>query len=265
MIVNDILGIPMDEVNHVDADTEEVPRGAGTLGSRSLQTAGSAVYEASKVVLDKGKQLAANLLEASVDDIVVGDGALQVAGVPAKSVSWTELAAAAAEQKIEGGLAHELDFDGSDATYPFGSHVAVVEIDRETGRVDLIRHIAVDDCGTILNPMLVNGQQHGGIAQGIGQALWEHVRYDEDANPVTASLMDYLMPSAAEFPSFEVSNTETPSPRNPLGAKGIGESGTIGSTPAVHNAVCDALVHLGVEHVDMPCSPQTVWNALQSV
>jgi carbon-monoxide dehydrogenase large subunit len=265
MLVNEILGIPMDQVNHVDADTEEVPRGAGTLGSRSLQTAGSAVYEASKVVLDKGKQLAANLLEASVDDIVVGEGALQVAGVPAKSVSWTELAAAAAEQKIEGGLAHELDFDGSDATYPFGSHVAVVEIDRETGRVDLIRHIAVDDCGTILNPMLVNGQQHGGIAQGIGQALWEHVRYDEDANPVTANLMDYLMPSAAEFPSFEVSNTETASPRNPLGAKGIGESGTIGSTPAVHNAVCDALVHLGIEHVDMPCSPQTVWNALQSV
>jgi carbon-monoxide dehydrogenase large subunit len=265
MLVTEILGIPMDQVNHVDADTEDVPRGAGTLGSRSLQTAGSAVYEASKVVLDKGKQLAANLLEASVDDIVVGEGALQVAGVPAKSVSWTELAAAAAEQKIEGGLAHELDFDGSDATYPFGSHVAVVEIDRETGRVDLIRHIAVDDCGTILNPMLVNGQQHGGIAQGIGQALWEHVRYDEDANPVTASLMDYLMPSAAEFPSFEVSNTETASPRNPLGAKGIGESGTIGSTPAVHNAVCDALVHLGVEHVDMPCSPQTVWNALQSV
>jgi carbon-monoxide dehydrogenase large subunit len=265
MIVNDTLGIPMDQVNHVDADTEDVPRGAGTLGSRSLQTAGSAVYEASKVVLDKGKQLAANLLEASVDDIVVGEGALQVAGVPAKSVSWTELAAAAAEQEIEGGLAHELDFDGSDATYPFGSHVAVVEIDRETGRVDLIRHIAVDDCGTILNPMLVNGQQHGGIAQGIGQALWEHVRYDEDANPVTASLMDYLMPSAAEFPSFEVSNTETASPRNPLGAKGIGESGTIGSTPAVHNAVCDALVHLGIDHVDMPCSPQTVWNALQSV
>ena len=157
MIVNDILGISMDQVTHVDADTEDVPRGAGTLGSRSLQTAGSAVYEASKVVLDKGKQLAANLLEASVDDIVVGEGALQVAGVPPKSVSWTELAAAAAEQNIEGGLAHELDFDGSDATYPFGSHVAVVEIDRETGRVDLIRHIAVDDCGNIHNPMLVRG------------------------------------------------------------------------------------------------------------
>ena len=265
MIVNDVLGIPMDEVNHVDADTEEVARGAGTLGARSLQAGGSAIYDASQVVLEKGKQLAASLLEASAEDIVVGEGALQVAGVPAKSISWADLASAAVEQEIEGGLAHELDFDGSDATYPFGSHVAVVEIDRETGEVDLLRHIAVDDCGTILNPMLVNGQQHGGIAQGIAQALWEHVQYDEDANPVTASLMDYLMPSAAELPSFEVSNTETASPRNPLGAKGIGESGTIGSTPAVHNAVCDAVAHLGVEHVDMPCTPQTVWQALQSV
>ncbi|MED5293399.1 MAG: xanthine dehydrogenase family protein molybdopterin-binding subunit [Actinomycetota bacterium] len=265
MIVNDVLGIPMDEVNHVDADTEEVARGAGTLGSRSLQAGGSAIYEASQVVLEKGKQLAASLLEASADDIVVGEGALQVAGVPAKSISWADLASAAVEQEIEGGLAHELDFDGTDATYPFGSHVAVVEIDRETGHVELLRHIAVDDCGTILNPMLVNGQQHGGIAQGIAQALWEHVQYDEDANPITASLMDYLMPSAAELPSFEVSNTETASPRNPLGAKGIGESGTIGSTPAVHNAVCDAVAHLGVEHVDMPCTPQAVWQALQSV
>ena len=263
MIVNDVLGIPMDQVTHVDADTEEVARGSGTLGSRSLQAGGSAIYEASQVVLEKGKQLAASLLEASADDIVVGEGALQVAGVPAKSISWADLATAAVEQEIEGGLAHELDFDGTDATYPFGSHVAVVEIDRETGHVELLRHVAVDDCGTILNPMLVNGQQHGGIAQGIAQALWEHVQYDEDANPVTASLMDYLMPSAAELPSFEVSNTETASPRNPLGAKGIGESGTIGSTPAVHNAVCDAFAHLGIEHVDMPCTPQAVWRALQ--
>ena len=263
MIVNDVRGIPMDQVTHVDADTEEVARGSGTLGSRSLQAGGSAIYEASQVVLEKGKQLAASLLEASADDIVVGEGALQVAGVPAKSISWADLATAAVEQEIEGGLAHELDFDGTDATYPFGSHVAVVEIDRETGHVELLRHVAVDDCGTILNPMLVNGQQHGGIAQGIAQALGEHVQYDEDANPVTASLMDYLMPSAAELPSFEVSNTETASPRNPLGAKGIGESGTIGSTPAVHNAVCDAVAHLGIEHVDMPCTPQAVWRALQ--
>mgnify|MGYP006085627273 FL=1 len=270
MIVEDMLGIPSADVTHIDADTEEVKQGAGTMGSRSLQTAGSAIYEASKVVLEKGKQLAANMLEASADDIVVGEGALQVAGVPAKSVSWAELAAAVNDDSVrpsdmDGGLDHELVFDEGDSTFPFGSHVAVVEVDRETGEVELLRHIAVDDCGTILNPMLVTGQQHGGIAQGIAQALWEQVQYDEDANPVTASLMDYLMPSAADLPSFETSNTETASPRNPLGAKGIGESGTIGSTPAAHNAVCDALSHLGIEHIDMPCTPQAVWTALQAV
>ncbi|MDE0846016.1 MAG: xanthine dehydrogenase family protein molybdopterin-binding subunit [Actinomycetota bacterium] len=270
MIVEDMLGIPSADVTHIDADTEEVKQGAGTMGSRSLQTAGSAIYEASKVVLEKGKQLAANMLEASADDIVVGEGALQVAGVPAKSVSWAELAAAVNDDSVrpsdmDGGLDHELVFDEGDSTFPFGSHVAVVEVDRETGEVELLRHIAVDDCGTILNPMLVTGQQHGGIAQGIAQALWEQVQYDEDANPVTANLMDYLMPSAADLPSFETSNTETASPRNPLGAKGIGESGTIGSTPAAHNAVCDALSHLGIEHIDMPCTPQAVWTALQAV
>jgi carbon-monoxide dehydrogenase large subunit len=270
MIVEDMLGIPSADVTHIDADTEEVKQGAGTMGSRSLQTAGSAIYEASKVVLEKGKQLAANMLEASADDIVVGEGALQVAGVPAKSVSWAELAAAVNDNSVrpsdmDGGLDHELVFDEGDSTFPFGSHVAVVEVDRETGEVELLRHIAVDDCGTILNPMLVTGQQHGGIAQGIAQALWEQVQYDEDANPVTANLMDYLMPSAADLPSFETSNTETASPRNPLGAKGIGESGTIGSTPAAHNAVCDALSHLGIEHIDMPCTPQAVWTALQAV
>jgi carbon-monoxide dehydrogenase large subunit len=157
-----------------------------------------------------------------------------------------------------------LVFDGQDSTFPFGTHVAVVEVDTETGNVQLIRHVAVDDCGTILNPMLVNGQQHGGIAQGVAQALFEWVRYDESGNPVTGTLMDYLMPTAAEMPSFEASNTQTASPRNPLGAKGIGESGTIGSTPAVHNAVCDAVSHLGIRHIDMPCSPERVWEALKS-
>jgi carbon-monoxide dehydrogenase large subunit len=164
---------------------------------------------------------------------------------------------------MEPGLEHHLVFDEGDSTYPFGSHVAVVEVDTETGRVELLRHIAVDDCGTILNPLLVAGQQHGGVAQGVAQALFEWVQYDDDANPVSATLMDYLIPSAAELPSFEVSNTETASPRNPLGAKGIGESGTIGSTPAVHNAVVDAVSHLGITHIDMPCGPQRVWQALQ--
>ena len=268
-IVEGVLGISMDDVTHVDADTAEVPSGAGTLGSRSLQTAGSAVYLSSQAVLEKGKQLAAHLLEASADDIVVAEGGLSVAGVPTSSVSWADIAKLANDDSarpsgIDAGLMAEENFDGSDATFPFGSHVAVVEIDSDTGEVELIRHVAVDDCGTIMNPLIVNGQQHGGIAQGIAQALFEHVEYDEDANPLNASMMDYLIPSAAELPSFEVSNTETASPRNPLGAKGIGESGTIGSTPAVHNAVCDAVAHLGIDHIDMPCSPQNVWRALQS-
>ena len=268
-IVEGVLGIPMDSVTHMDADTAEVPSGAGTLGSRSLQTAGSAVYLSSQAVLEKGKQLAAHLLEASADDIVVAEGGLAVAGVPASSVSWADIAKlanddAARPSGIEAGLMAEENFDGTDSTFPFGSHVAVVEIDSDTGQVELLRHVAVDDCGTIMNPLIVNGQQHGGIAQGIAQALYEHVEYDADANPLNASLMDYLVPSAAELPSFEVSNTETASPRNPLGAKGIGESGTIGSTPAVHNAVCDAVSHLGITHIDMPCTPQAVWQALQS-
>ena len=211
-------------------------------------------------MLAKAKTLAASLLEANEADIVKGDNGLQVAGVPAKTISWAELAKKA--NAAGDPLKHELDFSEGDSTFPFGSHVAVVEIDSETGHVTLVRHIAVDDCGRILNPMLVNGQQHGGIAQGIAQTMYEHVQYDSDGNPQTANLMDYLMPAASEMPSFETWNTQTDSPRNPLGAKGIGESGTIGSTPAVHNAIVDALSHLGVAHVDMPCTPQAVWQAM---
>jgi carbon-monoxide dehydrogenase large subunit len=266
MIVSELLGVPMDKVRLVQSDTALVPRGNGTMGSRSLQTAGSAVYRASEAVLDKAKQLAAQLLEASADDIVVGDGGLQVAGVPSKLIAWGELAAKAKDSGIDGleaGLRHELDFDGTGSTFPFGTHVAVVEVDAETGRVEQLRHVAVDDCGRILNPLLVTGQQHGGIAQGIAQALYEWVQYDADGNPVTANLMDYAMPSAAEFPSFETYNTETPTHLNPLGAKGIGESGTIGSTPAVHNAVVDALTPFGITHIDMPLTSERVWAAIQ--
>jgi carbon-monoxide dehydrogenase large subunit len=157
-----------------------------------------------------------------------------------------------------------VDFSQEGATFPFGAHVSVVEVDMETGRAVPIRHIAVDDCGRILNPLIVTGQQHGGIAQGMAQALWEQVVFDADGNPLTSNLADYAMPSAAEFPSFETANTETPTPRNPLGAKGIGESGTIGSTPSVHNAVIDALSHLGVRHIDMPCTPERVWRAIEA-
>ncbi|MDZ7674811.1 MAG: xanthine dehydrogenase family protein molybdopterin-binding subunit [Acidimicrobiales bacterium] len=268
MIVSDMLGVPMDSIRIIQSDTAEIPRGTGTMGSRSLQTAGSAVHVASENVLDKARTLAAHLLEASQDDIVKGDGGLHVTGVPANTVTWAELATAADDpgqlpEGMDPGLAHELDFDGTDSTFPFGAHVAVVEVDTETGRTRLLRHVAVDDCGTILNPLLVAGQQHGGIAQGAAQALFEGVEYDEDGNPVTANLADYGIPSAAELPSFEVSNTETASLRNPLGAKGIGESGTIGSTPAIQNAVVDAVSHLGVRHIDMPLTPMRVWEAIQ--
>jgi carbon-monoxide dehydrogenase large subunit len=220
-------------------------------------------------VLVRAKQIAANVLEADVGDIVVGDGQLEVSGVPSRGVTWADLAAASADaSKLPAGmepaaLRHELDFDGSDSTYPFGSHIAVVEVDTETGGVRLLRHVAVDDCGRILNPLLVAGQQHGGIAQGAAQALFEEISYDEHGNPVTSNLADYAIPSAAELPSFEVSNTQTDSPRNPIGAKGIGESGTIGSTPAIQNAVVDAVSHLGVKHVDMPCTAQRIWRAIQ--
>jgi len=268
MLASNVLGIPMERITLVNSDTSRVPRGSGTLGSRSLQTAGSAIHVASEGVLERAKQIAAHLLEASPEDVVVGDGGLQVAGVPSKAVSWSELAAASHDAAklpdgLEpGALRHELDFDGTDSTYPFGAHVSVVEVDTETGGVTMLRHIAVDDCGRILNPLLVRGQQHGGIAQGAAQALYEHVMYDTDGNPVTSNLTDYAIPSPAELCSFETSNTQTDSPRNPLGAKGIGESGTIGSTPAIQNAVVDAVSHLGIKHIDMPCSPERVWTAI---
>ena len=269
MIIAEQLGVPLEDITILQSDTDTVPKGVGTMGSRSLQTAGSAVYVASEGVLERASQLAAHLLEAAPDDIVKAPGGLSVAGVPTKSVSWTELYAASMDTDrrpdgMEAGLDVELDFDGSDATFPFGAHVSVVEVDTETGEVTMLRHVAVDDAGRILNPMIVTGQQHGGIAQGISQALYEDVRYDDWGNPVTSNLADYALPAASEFTSFETSNTETPTFRNPLGAKGIGESGTIGSTPAVHNAVLNAVAHLGVRHVDMPLTPQKIWSALTS-
>lgn len=263
MIVSDTLGIPMESIEFVQSDTAEVPRGGGTGGSRSLQIAGSAVQEAGQEVLQKAKELAASRLEASVDDIQLSDGGeLGVAGVPSATIAWAELARAAGEDG--GRLAANIDFVPGGATFPFGAHVSVVEVDVETGFVRPLRHIAVDDCGRVLNPMIVRGQQHGGAAQGIAQALWEQVTFDAEGNPETGTLADYTIPSAADLPSFEASNTETPSPHNPLGAKGIGESATVGSTPAVQNAVVDALRHLGVRHVDMPTTPERVWKAIQA-
>ncbi|MBB3663434.1 MULTISPECIES: xanthine dehydrogenase family protein molybdopterin-binding subunit [Prauserella salsuginis group] len=262
MLASDALGIPLERIDFVQSDTAQVPRGGGTGGSRSLQIGGSAVREASERLVAKAKELAATKLEAAVEDIeVTGDGDLGVLGVPSARIGWAELAAYAAESGSR--LAADTDFTPGGATFPFGAHVSVVEVDTETGKVTPIRHIAVDDCGRVLNPLLVRGQQHGGAVQGISQALWEHYTYDEDGNPSTGTLADYLVPSAMEVPMLEASNTETDSPLNPLGAKGIGESATIGATPAVQNAVVDAVRHLGVRHIDMPLTPQRVWQAIR--
>ena len=254
-----VLDVPSECITVVHSDTFLLPSGGGTGGSRSLQVGGSAVLRTAEAVLGKAKEAAANALEASVDDIVaMGDGRLGVTGSPASAISIFDLAA-------HGELSIEMDVPASGQSFPFGTHVAVVEVDTDTGDARLVRHFAVDDCGNIVNPMLVRGQQHGGIGQGAAQALYEHFQYDADGNPLTGTYLDYLFPSAADLPSFETTNTQTPSPHNALGAKGIGESATIGSTPAIQNAVIDALSHLGVTHIDMPLSPERVWRAIQSV
>ena len=259
MLVSDQTGIPIDRITLVDGDTDRVPHGGGTGGSRSLQIGGSAVHKATEALVDKARQLVADLVEAAVDDIVVDPtrGTIGVAGVPATNLTWADLAQSSSEP-----LTADFVFDQGGATFPFGAHIAVVEVDAETGAVQLLRHVAVDDCGTVLNPLLVEGQQHGGIAAGAAQTLYEHVRYDDDGNLLTSNFAEYGIASAAEFPSFETHSTETPSPRNPLGAKGIGEAATIGATPAVQNAIIDAVSHLGVRHLDLPCTPAHVWNAI---
>ena len=272
MIVSDQTGIPIDRIRLIPVDTDVVRSGGGTGGSRSLQLGGSAVMRATESLVDKAKHLAAHMLEADVGDIVVDveSGTVGVAGVPTTGLDWAALAIAAATtdgviDHADGtqGLAAQLDFQQGDPTFPFGAHIAVVEVDQDTGKVTLLRHIAVDDCGTVLNPLLVEGQQHGGVAAGVSQTLYEQVIYDADGNPLTGNFMDYAIPSAAEFPSFEVHSTETPTPLNPLGAKGIGEASTIGSTPAVQNAVIDAVAHLGVRHIDLPCTSQRVWQTIR--
>jgi carbon-monoxide dehydrogenase large subunit len=258
-IISATLGVPMEAVTLLHSDTAAVPEGQGTYGSRSLQLGGSSILLASETVLSMATERAANLLEANPDDVVLfDDGRFGVAGTPARSLGWDELAAGG-----DGPLRAEAKHPQSGQTYPFGAHIAVVEVDTETGAVNLQRIVAVDDCGRVLNPLLAEGQVHGGLAQGIAQALFEEFAYDADGTPLTTTLADYLIPSAAELPSFETSHTETPTPLNPLGAKGIGESGTIGSTPAVQNAVVDAVAHLGVRHIDMPCTPERVWRAIQ--
>lgn len=259
-LVSDLTGLPIERIRLVDGDTDLVPSGGGTGGSRSLQLGGSAVRGATEALVDRAREIAARHLEADPADIVLDTttASFSVAGVPAVSVSWAELATMADE-----GLDGEHTFSQGGPTFPFGAHISVVEVDVETGQARLRRHIAVDDCGRVLNPLLVEGQQHGGVAAAIGQALFEEIAFDEDGNPLTVNFADYTVASAAELPSFEAATTETPTPLNPLGAKGIGEASTIGATPAVQNAVIDAVAHLGVQHIDMPCTAQRVWQAIQ--
>ncbi len=262
LIASDRLGIPLEDISFVQSDTDLVRSGGGTAGSRSLQVGGNAVGRAADEVRQKALNVAARMLEASPSDIELHDGTFTVRGVSSSATRWPELAAWA--HAHDGGLGSDTDFTQAGLTFPFGAHVSVVEVDIETGLVIPVRHVAVDDCGQVLNPVVVAGQQHGGAVQGISQALWEQVRYDAEGNPVNSTFADYAVPTAADTIALEVSTTETPTPLNPLGAKGIGESAAIGATPAVHNAVVDALRHLGVRHIDMPCTPQKVWQAIDA-
>jgi carbon-monoxide dehydrogenase large subunit len=257
-IAASLLDVPIDRVRVVTSDTGIVKSGDGSYGSRTLQLGGSAVHGAAVALVEKAKEEAARRLEAGVEDIVRLDGGrFGVKGVPGSALSWAELAS-------EGALVAEEDFLMADQTFPFGCHIAVAEVDVETGEAKLVRHIAVDDCGTILNPMMVQGQVQGGVAQGAAQALYEEFVYDAEGNPLTTSLLDYAIPGIGDMPNIETLHTETPSPHNPLGAKGVGEAGTIGATPAVQNAVIDALAHLGVRHIDMPMHPMRVWEAIRA-
>jgi carbon-monoxide dehydrogenase large subunit len=262
MLAADRLGVPMDRIEVVHGDTDVAPSGSITGGSRSVQIAGSAVADASERLVDAARDVAADVLEASAADVVLDPdrGEFHVVGTPAVTVGWERVADARVDEPLE--AVADLAQEGS--TFPFGTHVAVVEVDADTGEVELVRFLAVDDAGTIINPLLAHGQVHGGIAQGVAQALVEEVLFDEDGNPLTSTFADYGVISAPELPSFEVLTMETPTPLNPLGAKGIGESGSVGATPAVQNAVVDALAHLGVRHVDIPCTPQKVWATLHS-
>ena len=267
-IVADRIGVSPDDVDVLHSDTAISPLGMDTYGSRSLAVGGTAVAMATDKVIDKARTIAAHQLEVAEDDLEFANGSFSVKGTPEKSMPIQGIAFAAftghnLPDGLEPNLRAEASFDPPNFVFPFGTHVCVVEVDEETGRVDLLKYVAVDDCGNQINPMVVEGQIHGGIVQGVAQALFEEASYDEDGNLLTSTLADYLVPSAAEMPSFDLGSTVTPSPTNPLGVKGIGEAGTIASTPAVINAIVDALAPLGVTDIRMPASPQRVWTTIQ--
>ncbi|WP_273844840.1 xanthine dehydrogenase family protein molybdopterin-binding subunit [Rubrobacter calidifluminis] len=267
-IAADVLGVSPDDVEVIHGDTASAPWGRDTYGSRSLPVGGVAVYLAAQKVVEKAKKIAAHMLEAAEGDIEFEGGRFSVVGSPEKSVSMQEVAGRAylgvgLPEGMEPGLSEEQFFDPPNFTFPFGAHLCVSEVDTETGKVRIRDYFAVDDCGPIINPQIVEGQLHGGIAQGIAQALYEEAVYDEDGNLVTGSMVDYLVPAAPELPNYTLERTVTPSPSNALGVKGVGEAGTIGSPQAVINSIIDALAPFGVTHIDMPASPWKVWQAIQ--
>lgn len=266
-VVADKLGIPMENIDLVHGDSDSVAFGMGTYGSRSLAVGGTAIVNSIDKILEKGAKIAAHKLEASVEDLEYAGGAWSVKGTD-KSIAFGDVALTAYvphdyPEGLEPGMDFSSFYDPANFTYPFGCHIAIVEVDPETGKVDLKRFIAVDDVGNVINPMIVDGQIHGGVAQGIGQALYEGAVYDEGGQLINGSYMDYTMPRADDLPAFEVGRTITPCPHNPLGVKGAGEAGCIGATPAVVNAVVDALWHKGVRDLQMPLTPQRVWKAMQ--
>ncbi len=258
-IVADALGVDLRDVTVRHGDTALIPTGDGTAGSRTLVVGGSAIFRAAQTLRRTLLERAATRLEARLDDLVLAGGRVFVRGVPSRGFSLGQLASGGRHGR---GLAASGRYTVRGATFPFGTHIAVVEIDPETGDVRLLQYLSVDDCGVVINPLLVDGQIHGGVAQATGQALSEEFVYDDSGQPLTATLLDYAIPHAASLPRIVTLRTETPSPRNPLGAKGVGEAGTVGATPAVANAVIDALAPFGVRHLDMPLTPRKVWTAV---
>lgn len=266
-VIADELGVPVDDIEVLHGDTDNTPMGWGTYGSRTTAVSGAAVTLSARKIKDKARELAAHLLEASADDIEYSDGRFFVRGSPNRAQTIQDIALMAnvawnMPQGMEPGLEATTFYDPPNFTYPFGAHVAMVEVDVNRGTIDLKRYIAVDDCGLQINPMIVEGQVHGGVVQGVGQALWEGAVYDENGQLLTGSMQDYALPRADLLPDLEVLSTSTPSPHHPLGVKGVGETGAIASTVTVYNAVIDALKPLGVESIEMPLTPERVWRAI---
>jgi carbon-monoxide dehydrogenase large subunit len=267
-IAADMLGIAPDDVLVVHGDTSQVPYGIGTFGSRATAVGGTAMYKCLEKLRDKLSKIAAHILEVTPEKVAFGDRRIYLKADPKKFVSFNDLVGAAYVAKtlppgVEPGLEATTFFEPTNFTFPFGTHICVVEIDRDTGDVKLKKYVAVDDCGNVINPLLVDGQVHGGIVQAIGQVLFEEAVYDAEGQLITGELTDYALPHAADIPRMETSRTVTPTPVNPMGVKGVGEAGTIGATPCVVNAVVDALAPLGITHVDLPIKRERIWSLLQ--